>query len=393
MKRFCYVCADPGIPVPGSKGASIHIQSVCKALGDAGLTGEICVADARDETLGGVPILPIARPKPVKGESKRQHEVRRFLGSLGSRITGDPSCEFIYERYSLWNTSGLARARELNVPLILEVNSPLPDEARQHRGLFNHKLAEAIAELLMQQADGIVCVSDSVAEWVVEARGHDEGVWIISNGVDAELFSPGGPRRQPPLPPEDVPVVAFCGSFRPWHATDDLLEAFGLLIERIPEAHLVCIGDGPMRADFEETARAMGLGNRVHLTGAIPQSEVPRWLRGANAAVAPYRAEEPFYFSPLKLFEFLSLGLPIVAADIGQIRDVVPHGERGLLYRPGDTRQLAELLTFLLWDRKSGAELGQAGRAWVLANATWQTQVASILRKIETLNNGDRGRA
>ena len=74
----------------------------------------------------------------------------------------------------------------------------------------------------------------------------------------------------------------------------------------------------------------------MHFTGAVPHEEIPAWLGHFDVALAPYRpTEHAFYFSPLKLFEYMACGVPTVAARLGQIEEVVRHGETGLLYTPG----------------------------------------------------------
>jgi len=377
VKRFSYISADPGIPIPGSKGASIHVKSVCRAFTRAGLDGEIITVRPAARTLGGLPVRRL-HPSPESCSTEKR-EAGLFLAGLASGVGPAGGCDFVYERYSLWHVGGLARARALGVPFILEVNSPLPEEARRFRKLGNHELAAGIARLLLSEADGIVCVSEQVARWVVERRGHETGVWIVPNGVDPELFFPNSATQ-----PAVVPLVVFCGSFRPWHATDDLLEAFRLLLEH-GDARLLCVGDGPLRERFEERARSLGIGGRVHVTGTLSHDEVPGLLRGADVAVAPYPAMNGFYFSPLKIFEFMALGLPVVAADVGQVSGLLGNGERGLLYPPGNARELARALRQMLGDRPRAKCLAEAGRAWVLANATWSKRAETMLHRIDEL--------
>ena len=386
MPRFAYICADPGIPVPGGKGASIHVASVCRALGSLGWTGEIFTIRPEAEELDEFPIRQITLPKRRKRKSVEDRETRLFLASLGTSMQLDEKPDFIYERYALWHAGGLAKARELDVPFILEVNSPLPLEAKNFRGLANQALAEGIAQLLMRDADGIVCVSEEVAEWVASLRGHRTGVWVIPNGVDHELFTPNGRSRPASLPPAEVPVIAFSGSFRPWHGIDDMLDAFKIFVDQTKsDAHLLLVGDGPAREDFEEKARRFGLSDRVHITGMVPHHEVPKWLEGATMAVAPYPQLDDFYFSPLKLYEFLALGLPVIATDVGQIRDVIPHGERGILCPAGSPAALAAAMAELASDRERSRQLGDAGRDWVLEHATWTRRVQEILDHVEDL--------
>lgn len=384
MKRFAYICADPGIPLPGLKGASIHVESVCKALRARGLEGEVFSLTPTAPSLGELPLRRVPLADRRKRKSKEERESRLFLSSALPAL-GQGPFDFIYERYSLWHTGGLAWSREHGVPFILEVNSPLPREALQYRTLANEALAEGIAQLLLREADGVVCVSEEIAQWVAEHRGHREEVWVVPNGVDEERFQPQPGSRPPPLPPAGVPLIAFCGSFRPWHGLMELLEAFALLLREVPGAHLVCVGDGPMRLPFEESARARGLTACVHVTGQLPQQQVAGYLGGATVAVAPYPELEGYYFSPLKIYEFLALGLPVVASSIGQIRALLRHEETGVLCRPGDPEDLAAALQGLLRDPERAGRIGANGREWVLSQATWSRRVDQILQGIEGL--------
>jgi glycosyltransferase involved in cell wall biosynthesis len=390
MKRFAYISADPGIPIPGSKGASIHVACVCRALRQAGLAGEVFTVRPEAESIEGAPLHPIAVP-PRRGgastaECTGEREARLFLAGLDTAISPSAPPDFIYERYSLWHAGGLARARALDIPFILEVNSPLPEEARRFRDLTNVALAEGIAELLLGAADGIVCVSEEIARWVESRRGRSDGIWVVPNGVDEALFSPRDGARPAPLPPRGTPLIAFSGSFRPWHGLEDLLAAFEILVRGpAPDAHLLLVGDGPARAELEASSARVGLAERVHITGLVPHAEVPRWLAGADLAVAPYPRLEHFWYSPLKLYEFLALGLPVVATDVGQIREALAGGERGLLSPPGDPEALARAMAELLEDRGRARTLAAAGREWVLENATWGRRVGDILERVRGL--------
>jgi len=383
LKSFAYVCADPGIPLPGAKGASIHVASFCHALESLGMTGEVHTLRPEGEKLGGCHVRRIPLPPRLGRSSPASRETRLFLGNVGSGLALDGSYDFVYERYSLWHVEGLARARQRGIPFVLEVNSPLPDEASRFRGLVQEELARGVARLLMREADGVVCVSDAVAEWVARLREDDRGVWVVPNGVDPDTFSPG-PAQECDALPGNVPVIAFSGGFRPWHATDDLLRAFRILLDDwADDARLLCVGDGPRRESFEEQARALGIADRIHVTGLVDHRQVPLWLRHAQIAVAPYPAVEPFYFSPLKMFEYLSVGLPVVAANVGGLHEIVPHQERGLLYTPGNPQELADAMAHLLRNPAKALEMGRAGRQWVLDHATWSRRVESILEKID----------
>src|SRR5256885_4445443 len=103
-------------------------------------------------------------------------------------------------------------------------------------------------------------------------------------------------------------TVGFVGSMKPWHGLDVLVEAFARLHERAPDARLLLVGDGPARAAVCADLSARGLAGVVHCTEAVAPHEVPGLLTSVDAAVAPYPRATGFYFSPLKVYEYMAAG-------------------------------------------------------------------------------------
>ncbi len=382
MKRFCYICADKGVPLPGTKGASVHVASLCEAFNSHGLVGEIHTVRGESDALSGNPLKPIDLPPRRRHKSLEDRENRLFLARV-DQISVVP--DFIYERYSLWHSGGVYQARKLGVPFILEVNSPLPLETRRFRKLANESLADGMSRLLMREADGVVCVSDEVAEWVISERLHSRGVKVIPNGFDEQKFQPDAKNRPPTLPPPGTPLIGFTSTFRPWHGIEDLLEAFRILVEDLNSpAHLVCVGDGPARGDFLKHAERLELLDRIHAPGRLNHEDVGDWLASCDVAVAPYPELNEFWFSPLKIFEYFGCGLPVVGSDVGQISGLLASG-RGHLVPVGDLHAMSDSIHSLLNDPEAARKTGDCARRWVLKNATWKIRAREILDLVEAV--------
>lgn len=313
-------------------------------------------------------------------------EVRALLyaSSLPSRALPhlrEFAPDFIYERYSLFARAGSVLARELGVPLVLEVNAPLSDEQRDHRGLVFAEAARRLERATLLAADRIVTVSPELRRWVV-AQGVEPGrVAVLSNAVDPARFElPSGERARTrkSLGLDGQPVVAFLGSLRPWHDVASLVSAVALLRTRGSPVHLLVIGDGPARPALEELARLEQIEGAVTFTGAVPHQSVPALLAAADVAAATYDRSPSFYFSPLKLYEYLAAGRPVVGASVGEIGHCVRPGETGLLYPPGDVAELAAALDSLLEDRVRAKSLGRAGREHVREHHTWERNARSV---------------
>jgi glycosyltransferase involved in cell wall biosynthesis len=139
------------------------------------------------------------------------------------------------------------------------------------------------------------------------------------------------------------------------------------------------VGDGPERPHLEAELATRGLSEAVLFTGAVAPHEVPGLLASMDVAVAPYPKLANFYFSPLKVYEYMAAGLPIVASRIGQLAELLHHEETALLCPPGDAPALAEALERLRHDAELSQRLGRAARATVLKKHTWNAVARRIL--------------
>jgi glycosyltransferase involved in cell wall biosynthesis len=215
----------------------------------------------------------------------------------------------------------------------------------------------------------------------------------VPNGVDPDRFRPGLPPAWPGEP--DTFTVGFVGTLKPWHGLGILIEAFANLHRDVPWARLLIVGDGPMREQIVADLGTSELLDATHLAGSIPPDEVPHWLTSLQVGVAPYPDLEGFYFSPLKVFEYMAAGLPVVASRVGQLNGVIRDGVNGILCPPGDAAALAKALRRLQADPGLRRRMGHAARESVLRHHTWDAVVTRSLQLagIESLPPADqRGR-
>src|SRR5437867_4848338 len=396
--KILYLCSDLGIPVLGRKGASVHLRSLVTAFVRAGhsvilaapllnkspwegpakldvsllhlppsadIVNAVLALKAFNETLGVTNSLP--------GELRRILYNQELATQLKRRFESAPP-DFIYERASLYGTAGVALARKLNVPLLVELNAPLAVEHSTYRGTGLGELAEQAERWAVLQADAVLAVSAPLRDQVVSLGVELGRVHVVPNGVDPALFQPGppDPRARARWDLGDGPILGFVGGLRPWHGVDVLPTLLERLVQRYRGLRLVIVGDGPLRGELEHTLKERGLTRSVVFTGSLPHEEVADLIRQFDVALAPYpRPEHAFYFSPLKLFEYMACGIPVVAAGLGQIAEVVRDGETGLLYPPDELDALTAACDRLLADPALRQRLGQAAAKEVLGRYTW----------------------
>ncbi|WP_434966871.1 glycosyltransferase family 4 protein [Janibacter indicus] len=401
MKRVAYVSTDPGVPVFGSKGASVHVQAVVRELLRRGTEVHLVTARLGGDLprgLGGVVVHELPRITGTPGREREESARRsaRAAADVLARVHSDTPLDLVMERYSLWSDAAMTWARACDVPGVLEVNSPLVDEQAQHRVLADRVGAEAIARRSFDAADSVIAVSEPVARWVLD-RTDNRNVTVVPNGVDTRYIRPGlegrpqaashldqrgEPRAASHLDQQTPFVIGFVGTLKPWHGVEVLVEAFARLARTDDGTRLRLVGDGPQRAAIAAQAERLGVADRVDLVGAVAPERMPEELARMDLAVAPYPQLPDFYFSPLKLYEYLAAGLPVVASDIGPVGEVLDGGHLGVLVTPGDETELAAALAGLRSDAALRAELGDLGRRAAVSRHDWSLVVSRILTTV-----------
>jgi len=380
MMRIAYICADPGIPVFGNKGASIHVQEIIRAFRHIGAQVALFAARIGGSAPAGledVAVHQLARLTQPNNTAHRENLALAANAQLRHMLQAQGPFDLVYERYSLWSYAGMEYAQGAGIPGVLEVNAPLIDEQLAYRELVSRREAEQVADRAFNSASVLIAVSQEVAAYLTAFTAGHVRVFVVPNGVDPRRFSsavaPAKPRRANEF------VVGFVGSLKPWHDVHTLVEAFALLHQAHPNTRLLIVGDGPLREGVLAQLDQHGLRPFAHLTGAVAHETVPGWIMSMDAAVAPYRRLDNFYFSPLKLFEYMAAGRAIVASDVGQIRSVITAGETGLLCEPGDAQSLADALESVLAKPDLRQTLGEAARQWIGREHTWDSIVQRVL--------------
>ncbi len=377
--RTAYICADPGVPVFGRKGSSIHVQEVIRALRQNGAEVELFATRIGGEAPPGLEDVSLHKLPPVaKGKLPiREQSALAANGGLRTALEQAGGFDFVYERYSLWSYAGMEYAHSMGAPSLLEVNAPLIEEQAQHRGLVNRAGAKQAADRAFKATSALVAVSSNVAAYLERYPASRGRLHVVPNGVDPDRF----PTDLAPASPgiSGAFTVGFVGSLRPWHGLETLVEAFAALHHQNSQTRLLVVGDGPQRASLEADLAAHNLTGAAHLTGAVSPGEVPAWLASMDVAVAPYPNLSNFYFSPLKVYEYMAAGLSVVASRIGQITNLIEHGKTGLLCSPGCPDNLSTALDRLRLEPDLRRCLGRAARDKVVRHHTWDAVAKRIL--------------
>lgn len=240
-------------------------------------------------------------------------------------------------------------------------------------------------------AAGVIAISGGVREGLVALGVDAQKILVEHDGFEPERFRglPGRQQARERLKlPADAPLVVYTGGLLEWKGVDVLVEA----ARQLPDVYFAICGG--LAADVARLrTKAGGLAN-LRIDGFQPPELVPLYLAAGDIGAVPNRARPAIsskFTSPLKVFEAMAVGLPLVASDLPSLRELLHHGEDAWLVKPDDAQALAEGIRVLVADRSLRTRLGQslAARA---AQHSWDARAARILAWIEACNAGTTGR-
>lgn len=309
--------------------------------------------------------------EPVKLVSGFVRTARRALRVWTRKPS--PMPDVILARHTGYDWTPCVLARMLDRPLVLEVNAPIFLEKRLV-GIMPPPLLQWMEKVQWRNASRIHAVSHELATILVDAGVSAERIAVIPNGADPLPCVPERETREASI------RIVFVGGFYAWHGIDHLLRALAAVESRTRQKlHLSLIGGGPESTRIQQLADTLGVSDIVLPLGRIAHDQVCHELCKADIAIASYPSLQPFYFSPLKIFEYMAAGLPIIASDQGQIAQILRHRETALLYPPGNIGRLAESIIELATQPALRKRLGCAALALLRSRYTWSHTADRII--------------
>lgn len=326
--------------------------------------------------------------------------------------------DFIYQRLSLANYSGVVLSRLLDIPLVVEYNGSDAWVANNWgEPLREQVLAEQVEQSNLRHAHLVVTVSEVLRDDLVKRGVHPDRIVTYPNCIDPEIFNPSrfssgevADLRSSLGIPKEALLITFMGTFGKWHGVEVLAETIRRMIDEDRdwiEANKVCfmlVGDGVKMPLVHQILKEKAESRYLTLTGLIPQQDAPLYLAASDILVSPHVANEDgskFFGSPTKLFEYMAMGKPIIASDLDQIGHVLKDSVRidsagqldcsdhkskvAVLLEPGNHEELAISIKILAESPELRRQLGMNARNLALSRYTWFKHVDEISKNINRL--------
>jgi glycosyltransferase involved in cell wall biosynthesis len=321
----------------------------------------------------------------------------RLLQLLMSMVTGayyivrhSRACDVVYSRDRFSLLLALPVAKLLRKPIVYEVNGLTSEQRKMHgKNPFNLLyvwLLETLDKLAFLSAKRVVCVTDAITNFYSERHPKRARKFLtVNNGVSTAIFQPlpvneevADLKRRLGFDDEDE-VVAYVGNLSIWQGIEYLVRSAPEVIKRIPGIRFMIVGRGPTYAQSLKLVQELGIGDRFKFVGQIPYSSLNHYVNVADVCVAPYTRDIPN--CPIKIYEYLACGKPVICSDIPGIDNLRPTGALTLV-EPCNPKALASALIRALGDMGARARQRELGPS-VVSEYTWENTARKVAEVIE----------
>jgi len=292
-----------------------------------------------------------------------------------------PDC--ILVRQELYDLTPILLKNLCKTPIILELNEVFYYERKLYYESQNKKalipfIFLNIEFIIWKSSDAIYVVSNRLKKYIeLQLGSKSPPIKVIPNGVDMKYLSSNSNKFV--QNESKIVKICFSGSLQFWHGVDLLLDVYKDVVNLRPNTKLIFIGDGESRVYMKKyVLNYSNLQNRVIFTGKLYHSNTMRKLSEMDILVAPYKNSKFFYFSPIKIFEYMASGKAIIASSQGQISEILKNKVDAILINAEDKEEFLNALLFLIDNKEERIKLGN--KALKKAEEyTWEKSASNLL--------------
>jgi PEP-CTERM/exosortase A-associated glycosyltransferase len=272
---------------------------------------------------------------------------------------------------------------KLQIPVVYEIRAFWEDAAVDHRtykhNSWQYKFVRSIETWVCRKVDHVVVLCQGIKDDLIK-RGIPPGkMTIVPNGVNVEDFLACDPDEEFLQQWRLIgkKVIGFVGSFYRYEGLDLLVKAVARLATTRSDIALLLVGGGEMEDELRKQIHQLHLEETVIMAGRISPHRIPGVYSLIDILVYPrYSMRLTELVTPLKPLEAMAMGKALIASDIGGHRELIKHGQTGILFPPGDVEALVRLLEQLLDNPEHHQVLGQQAVTWVRQERSWDQTAA-----------------
>lgn len=298
--------------------------------------------------------------------------------------------DIIYVRFSPFIFVPILISKIFQIPIITEVNGLITGETKKSKiPMMRTAVTKIGVNFNYKYSTRIIAVTPGIKK-ELEKEFRAMNVTVIQNGANIDLFRPidqNVAKKEVRLA-KSRNYVCFVGNFDYYQGVEYLIQATPHILESCPETCFLIIGDGIMKNKWIHLTQKLKVSEKFIFTGVLPYEKVPIYINASNVCVAPFTKErnEKIGLSPLKIYEYLSCGKPVVSSQIPNL-DFIGQQDVGILIEPDNSAELAQAIIKLLQDEKLRHNMGEKGRKYVVKNHSWKTVAKKVLKICKDTTN------
>jgi glycosyltransferase involved in cell wall biosynthesis len=328
--------------------------------------------------------------------------INYFNSSIG--LLGSETFDVLYTRNPNFGFLAGLFCKTRYKKMVYELNGIPEDEknlfrAKSERGKFSqlekksnfsNRYLSAQARFKLFVLKKALGFSDRIIAVTPGIKANLEGIYkipgdkivVVSNGANTSLFKPLEQetcRKELGLDLE-IPYICFVGNLAPWQGVEYLVKAAPFILSRFPECRFLIVGDGVMKDELSKLCRELEVENSFIFTGVVAYDRVPFYINASDICTAPFifARNAKIGLSPLKLYEYMACGKPVVASNISGVSDALEASGGGISILPENPSALAEGISKLLENPGLRTKLGSKGLNYVTENYSWY----SVAKKV-----------
>ncbi len=282
----------------------------------------------------------------------------------------------IFHPFHMVPNAAVEIGRRLGIPVIIKIDDAVYARATSPLKKIQRRIERMLSTRTLGRASGILVANDKIRDLV--SRFYNipgERISIMPNGIDAGMFHANAEKRPG--------IVVFSGGMYNHRGVDVLLNAAPAVIEKIPDARFVLLGEGPELAGLKKLAGDLGIGRSVEFAGWIPREAVAGRLAEASVGIGPLRSTAVTRGAlPIKVLEYMGASLPVLGLRDTLPGDVLEDGRSG--YFVDDSKDLAARIILLLGDGKERDGMGKRSRE-ISLGYDWKLVAKKIISEYENL--------
>ena len=357
------------VPVPSHRAHGVHVMRMCEAYAGLG----------HDTVLYAMPASEAGEPHAFYGTAPRfevvsvpMRQVRGISGPLFgraiARTAADRGADLFHSRH-IW-AALFAQTRGLQV--VFEAHQPM--ETALHKALLRRLLARGAGFVVITEALKRRYMADFALESARITVAHDAAVLPT----------------QIPKTPEGPFTVGYVGNLYPGKGMEVMLEIARLM----PDTPFEIVGG---RSEDLASWRSLGIPANMQLRGQVPHGALQAYFDRMSVLLLPLQhrvspdgggADIAAWTSPMKMFEYMAQGRPIVASDLPVLGEVLRDGETALIAPAAAPEAWVDAITRLRMNPALASRLGAAGRAKLEADHTWAARAAEIIDRFRKKDAG-----